>query len=186
MRASSDMTYTIPYEGFCTRVERLEDSGVGCDSLLYSCWRHCHEEARVALYSMHLHLLVNDIADSEIDFLISRLVFIQKGRIDVVQAGSCRRHPIKTRPLCLASTDCKIISCMISMILSGVCSACIASNQAGGMKGHQMIDLISLLRPRSSNTLSEIICRTLAFSLLIYSRHSLHCRGDIYSGCSRS
>ena len=143
-----DLTYILPYDCFCERISKLRDSGVGCDSLLYSCWRYCHEEARSALYSFYVHLFDNNLADSEVDFLTSRLVFIQKGRIDADQAGNCRRHPSKTRPLNLANTDCKIISCMISIILSVVCSVCITTQQAGGMKGKQMIDHIFTLEAK--------------------------------------
>ena len=56
-----------------------------------------------------------------------------------------RRTPAKTRPLNLANTDCKIISSMLSIVLSVVCSSCICSLQSGGMRGKQMIDLIFTL-----------------------------------------
>jgi hypothetical protein len=105
----------------------------------------CHDQARQALYSFYLSLFSTDVAHGEIEFLLSRIVFIQKGRIDADQAGNCRRHPNKTRPLNLANTDCKIISCMVSMVLSVICSSCITSQQAGGMKGSQMIDHIFTL-----------------------------------------
>ena len=49
---------------------------------------------------------------------------------------------IKTRPLNLANVDCKIISCMVSLVLVTICSACIGTAQFGGMKGLQMIDHI--------------------------------------------
>ena len=145
---SPTLNCVVPFEDFCDRIDRLFDSGVGCDSLLYGCWRFCHEEARAALYQFYLHLLSDSITPSENEFLDSRLVFIQKGRIDADQSGNCRRHPSKTRPLNLANTDCKIISCMISMILSSVCSSCITTRQAGGMRGKQMIDLIFTLEAK--------------------------------------
>ena len=121
---------------------------------IYSCWNFCHDQARQALYSFYLSLFT-DIAHGEIEFLLSRIVFIQKGKIDADQAGNCRRHPNKTRPLNLANTDCKIISCMVSIVLSVICSSCITSQQAGGMKGSQMIDHIFTLEAK---IIDFIIC----------------------------
>ena len=141
-------SHLISFDAFCERISFLRDSGVGCDSLLYSCWLLCHDEARFALYKLYLHLQEFKLNDVESSFLDSRLVFIQKGRIDVDQSGNCKRHPKKTRPLNLANTDCKIISCMVSLFLSSVCSKCITSLQAGGMKGKQMIDLIFTLEAK--------------------------------------
>ena len=141
-------SHLISFDAFCERISCLRDSGVGCDSLLYSCWLFCHDEARFALYKFYLHLQEFKLNDAENSFLDSRLVFIQKGRIDADQSGNCRRHPSKTRPLNLANTDCKIISCMVSLFLSSVCSKCITSLQAGGMKGKQMIDLIFTLEAK--------------------------------------
>jgi len=147
-RVDDDIDYVVPYDGFCERISKLRDSGVGCDSLLYGCWIHCHEEARVALYSLYIHLLDNELEGDEVEFLTSRFVFIQKGKIDADQAGNCRRHARKTRPLRLANTDCKIVSCMISIILAVVCTSCISTLQSGGMKGKQMIDLIFSLEAK--------------------------------------
>ena len=142
------LVYLIPFDTFCERIDTLRDSGVGCDSLLYSCWRYCHEGARIALWQFYLHLLYDGIAPDENEFLDSRLVFIGKGRIDSDQANNCRRHPKKTRPLNLANTDCKIVSCMGSLVLSTVCSTCIATRQSGGMRGKQMVDLIFALEAK--------------------------------------
>jgi len=75
-------------------------------------------------------------------------VFIQSGKNNADQSGNCRRHPGKTRPLNLANTDCKIVSCMVACVLSMVCSSSIATLQSGGMKGHQMIDLIFTLEAK--------------------------------------
>ena len=124
---------TLSFEIFEERISALIDSGVGVDTLLYSCWKYCHQSSRLALYNVYLFLL--DHKSEDIDFLASRLVFIQKGKECGDESGLCLRTPKKTRPLCLANTDCKIISCMVSSVLSLVCSACISSCQFGGMKG---------------------------------------------------
>ena len=145
---NGSQSHIISFDAFCERIFVLRDSGVGCDSLLYSCWIFCHEDARLALYKFYLHLHDFDLKPEEEVFLDSRLVFIQKGRIDADQSGNCRRHPKKTRPLNLGNTDCKIISCMISLILSSVCNSCITTLQAGGMRGKQMIDLIFTLEAK--------------------------------------
>ena len=136
----SGIEFTISFEVFEERISALIDSGVGVDTLVYSCWKFCHQDSRRALYNVYLFLL--DHKSDNIDFLLSRLVFIQKGKEDGDEQGLCLRLPKKTRPLCLANTDCKIVSCMISMVLSHICAACIASCQFGGMKGLQMIDHI--------------------------------------------
>ena len=110
------------------------------DTLLYSCWKHCHQSSRLALYNVYLFLLEND--SDHLDFLTSRLVFIQKGKESGDDSGLCVRAPKKTRPLSLANTDCKIVSCMVSIVLVQICAACISSFQYGGMKGMQMVDHI--------------------------------------------
>ena len=99
-------------------------------------------------YNFYLHMFDHNLAPSENSFLDSRLVFIQKGKTNADQSGNCRRHPGKTRPLNLANTDCKILSCMVACVLSIVCSSSIATLQSGGMKGQQMIDLIFTLEAK--------------------------------------
>ena len=134
----SGIEVTLSFETFEERIGALVDSGVGIDTLLYSCWKHCHQSSRLALYNVYLFLLEND--SDHLDFLTSRLVFIQKGKESGDDSGLCLRAPKKTRPLCLANTDCKIVSCMVSMVLAHICAACISSFQYGGMKGLQMVD----------------------------------------------
>ena len=131
---------TLSFDVFEERITALSDSGVGVDTLLYSCWKYCHQSSRLALYEVYLFLLEHRSEDTE--FLMSRLVFIQKGKEDRDDTGLFRRTAKKTRPLCLANTDCKIISRMVSIVLSSVCSACISSCQFGGFGGLQMIDHI--------------------------------------------
>ena len=131
---------TLPFETFEERIAALIDSGVGVDTFVYSCWKHCHQSSRLALYNVYLFLLEHK--SENIDFLISRLVFIQKGKESGDTNGLCLRAPKKTRPLNLANTDCKIVSCMVSIVLGIICSACVSSCQYGGMKGLQMIDHI--------------------------------------------
>ena len=131
---------TIPFGTFESRFAALIDSGVGVDTFVYSCWNHCHQSSRLALYNVYLFLLEHK--SDNIDFLLSRLVFIQKGKEDSDVNGLCLRAPNKTRPLNLANTDCKIVSCMVSIVLCSICASCIASCQYGGMKGLQMIDHI--------------------------------------------
>ncbi len=131
---------TLSFDAFEERIAALIDSGVGIDTLLYSCWKYCHQASRLALYNVYLFLLEHKSDD--IDFLVSRLVFIQKGKEGGDDSGLCLRAPQKTRPLCLANTDCKIVSCMVSIVLALICSACISSCQYGGIKGLQMIDHI--------------------------------------------
>ena len=131
---------TSSFEQFEERIGALVDSGVGVDTFVYSCWKHCHQSSRHALYNVYLFLLEHDSENT--DFLLSRIVFIQKGKESGDTSGLCVRAPKKTRPLNLANTDCKIVSCMVSIVLSVICSACISSCQFGGMKGLQMIDHI--------------------------------------------
>ena len=76
----------------------MRDSGVGVDTLLYSCWKYAHDGARESLYSFYLHLFDVPLEDEENELIDSRLVFIQKGRIEPQQAGVLRRSPGKTRP----------------------------------------------------------------------------------------
>ena len=144
---------TIPFETFEERIAALQDSGVGVDTLPYSCWKFCHQSARVALYNVYLHLL--EAKSENLDFLLSRLVFIQKGKEVGDEGGLCLRSPKQTRPLCLANTDCKIVSCMVSLVLTVICSACVSSFQFGGMKGLQMIDHIFAMEAK---IVEYIIC----------------------------
>jgi len=136
----SGIQVTISFEVFEERISALIDSGVGVDTLVYSCWKHCHQSSRIALYNVYLFLLEHKLEN--IDFLLSRLVFIQKGKENGDEHGLCLRAPKKTRPLNLANTDCKIVSCMVSIVLGVICSTCIASCQLGGMRGMQMVDHI--------------------------------------------
>ena len=46
---TDNLDYIRSFDQFCDRISKLHDSGVGCDSFLYSCWRFCHNGARVAL-----------------------------------------------------------------------------------------------------------------------------------------
>ena len=155
----------LSFDDFCERINRLRDSGVGTDSLLYSCWIFCHHEGRLALYNVYLHLLEEPLGENESEFLDSRLVFIQKGKIEIHQAGDCRRHPSKTRPLNLANTDCKIVSCMISIVLTCVCNTCIRAYQSGGIRGKQMIDLIFSLEFKIIEYISHAIPHSGIFCL---------------------
>ena len=136
----ADIEVTLSFDIFEERIGALIDSGVGVDALLYSCWKHCHQSSRLELYNVYLFLLEND--SDHLDFLTSRLVFIQKGKESGDDSGLCVRASKKTRPLSLANTDCKIVSCMVSMVLAHICAACISSSQYGGMKGMQMVDHI--------------------------------------------
>jgi len=159
----SDIDPVVPFDQYEDRVNSLIDSGVGTDTLLYSCWQYCHPAARLALYACYMFLL--DHALPDVSFLLSRLIFIQKGKDEGDQGGACRRHPKKTRPLNLANTDCKILSCLVSIVLTLVCSACIQSRQAGGMKGNQMIDHIFELEAKIFEFVSRRLPSSGVFAL---------------------
>ncbi len=62
------------------------DSGVGVDSCPYSLWKHAPKQSKGALYDVYLHLSGHFVTDFDndssdlLEFLLSRIVFIQKGK----------------------------------------------------------------------------------------------------------
>ena len=44
----------ISFETFCERIDCLIDSGTGVDTMVYSCWKYCHERSRAALYDVYI------------------------------------------------------------------------------------------------------------------------------------
>ena len=88
-----DINPVLSFEAFGDRIDKLIDSGIGVDTMTYSCWKYCHERSRAALYEVYLYLLEFRLAD--VDFLLSRLVFIQKGKECGDEGGLCVRPPKK-------------------------------------------------------------------------------------------
>ena len=105
-------------------------------------------------------------------------MFIQKGKEAGDCNGLCLRVPKKTRPLNLANVDCKIISCMVSLVLVAICSACIGTAQFGGMKGLQMIDHTFSMEAKIEEF---VVCSfpNSAFLLVISPPPLIRFRGDI-------
>ena len=84
---------TLSFDVCEERISALIDSGVGIGILVYSSWKFCHQSSRLALYNVYLFLLEHD--SDQIDFLVSRLVFIQKGKESGDEGGLCVRAPKK-------------------------------------------------------------------------------------------
>ena len=88
------------------------------------------------------------------DFLDSKLIFPPKGKEDGDTESQCRRHPGKTRPLCLSGCDNKGVAALLAVPLSEVADVTVDQCQAG-LRGRSMTNNIVQLEAKALQFLIE-------------------------------
>lgn len=112
------MKWVLEFEDLVAWLSSRSDCGTGPDGIPYSAWCFAPISAQSSIYNMYVAMLNGSRPSA--DFLDSKLIFPPKGKEDGDTESQCRRHPRKTRPLCLSGCDNKAVAALVAIPLSEI------------------------------------------------------------------